>query len=323
MYQRFFGLTAAPFDLTPDPRFLFLTGRHREALSNLEYGLSSSKPLTVLVGEAGTGKTTLLQAALRSERCRTVQCVYLNNPSLTRLEFIEMLAQRFELSMRARESKAVLLTELETLLAARRGEGQVTALVVDEAQSMSRELLEEIRLLANIETTTDKLLPVVLAGQPELADRLNDPALRQLKQRVSLRCEIAPFSVEDTAGYIASRIARVGGNAASAFSREAVMLIHARSRGIPRSINVICDNALLTAYGLRRQPVDSAIVWEVVRDFDFGGADRVTTDAVAPAAPAFAAGVAAAAADPVDTAPPASAEPSPVPFRPVSLLGLR
>src|SRR5437867_2481121 len=170
MYLRCYGLQEAPFELTANPRYLFLTPQHREALSNLQYGLFSAKAITVLIGEAGTGKTTLLQAALDSERCRSVQCVYLNNPALTRAEFIELLARRFGLSQRAEESKAALLTELEAVLQERRARGQITALVVDEAQSLSLELLEEIRLLANSETTTDKLLPVVLAGQPELSD---------------------------------------------------------------------------------------------------------------------------------------------------------
>jgi general secretion pathway protein A len=278
MYQRFYGLRELPFELTPNPRYLYLPHQHREALSNLEYGLFSAKPITVLIGEAGTGKTTLLQAALDSERCRHVQCVYLNNPALTRAEFIEMLARRFNLSEQAHESKAALLSELEEVLTARRSEGQITALVVDEAQSLSRELLEEVRLLANSETSTDKLLPLVLAGQPELSDRLNEAALRQLKQRVSLRCEIRAFKLEETAAYIATRIRVAGGEAARVFTREAVTLIHERSRGIPRTISVMCDNALISGLALGRQPVDSAIVAEVVRDFDLAGADGATME---------------------------------------------
>ena len=191
----------APFELTANPRFLFLTPQHREALSNLQYGLFSAKAITVLIGEAGTGKTTLIQAALDSERCRHVRCVYINNPTLTRTEFVELLARRFELSDHARESKAALLTELERELHERRARGEVTALVIDEAQSLSDELLEEIRLLANSETVDEKLLPVVLAGQPALAGRLNEPQLLQLKQRVTLRCEIAPFKLEVTARF--------------------------------------------------------------------------------------------------------------------------
>jgi general secretion pathway protein A len=268
MYQRFYGLRELPFELTPNPTFLFLSARHREALSNLEYGLSTAKPVTVLIGEAGTGKTTLLRAALESERCRKVRCVYLNNPALTRDEFVETLARRFDLGPAAEHSKAVLLAELERVLRDRRNAGEITALVVDEAQSLSVELLEEVRLLANIETATQKLLPLVLAGQPELADRLNDPALRQLKQRVALRCEIAPFDLQETAAYIATRVRTAGGDASRLFTREAVTLIHEFSHGIPRTISVMCDNALVSGMALGRQPVDRGIVLEVSSDFD-------------------------------------------------------
>src|SRR5580765_6371049 len=235
MYQQFYGLQELPFELTPNPKCLFMTRRHREALSNLQYGLFSAKAITVLVGEAGTGKTTLLHAALESELCRNVTCVYLNNPALTRSEFIEVLSQRFDLSPRAAESKAVLLQELHHVLSERRACGQITALVIDEAQSLSGELLEEIRLLANIETPTQKLLPLVLAAQPELRDRLNEPGLRQLKQRVTLRCEIVPLNLEETCAYIAFRIRTAGGDASGLFTREAVQLIHQKSRGIPRT----------------------------------------------------------------------------------------
>jgi hypothetical protein len=148
----------------------------------------------------------------------------------------------------------------------------MTALLIDEAQSLSDELLEEIRLLANTETTTEKLLTLVLAGQPELRDRLNETELRQLKQRVTLRSEIGPFSQQETAAYIAWRIRTAGGDASKLFTREAVMLIHERSGGIPRTISVICDNALLTGFGLGRQPVTHDMVREVAHDFDLGDA---------------------------------------------------
>jgi general secretion pathway protein A len=268
MYQHFYGLRELPFELTPNPRYLFLTPQHREALSALEYGLSAAKPVTVLIGEAGTGKTTLISAALQSERCGQVSCVYLNNPALTREEFIATLASQFRLSPSAAASKAVLLEELGRILRDRRVQGQITALVIDEAQSLSLDLLEEIRLLANTETATEKLLPIVLAGQPELRDRLNDPRLRQLKQRVTIRVEIRQMTVNETAAYMATRIRTAGGDAATLFSREAVLLIHELSGGLPRTVNVICDNALLTGCALGRQPVDRQMVLDVARDFD-------------------------------------------------------
>ena len=267
MYQSFYDLRELPFELTRDPRYLFLTAGQREALSNLEYGLFAAKSVTLLIGDAGTGKTTLLRTALESERCRGVRCVYLNNPALTRDEFINTLATRFDLGASAAQSKAVLLEGLERVLRERRARGEITALVIDEAQRLSMELLEEVRLLANIETATEKLLPLVLAGQPELGDRLEDPNLRQLKQRVALRCEIVPFELAETAAYIASRIKTAGGVPSQLFTQEAVTLIHECSAGIPRTINVICDNALVTGLALDRQPVDRAVVWGVCQDF--------------------------------------------------------
>jgi type II secretory pathway predicted ATPase ExeA len=270
MYQRYYGLRELPFELTTNQNYLFLTAQHREALSNVRYGLSSAKAITVLIGEAGTGKTTLLHAALESDACRNVQCVFLNNPALTRSEFIQILSDRFNLSERAAESKAVLLAELNKVLRERRARGGITALVIDEAQSLSGELLEEIRLLANMETSTEKLLPLVLAGQPELRDRLNEPGLRQLKQRVTLRCQIVPLSLEETSAYIAFRIRVAGGDASKLFTREAVTLIHQKSRGIPRVISVMCDNALVNGCALERRIIDRTIVADVARDFDLG-----------------------------------------------------
>ncbi len=272
MYEHFYGLREAPFGLTADPRFLFYTAQHREALRNLEYGLSAAKALTVLIGEPGTGKSTLLRAAIDSSLCRSVKCAIIDNPTLTRSEFFEMLASRFELGPEAQKSKATLLRELESLIRARLSRGEITALVIDEAQALPDELLEEIRLLANMETPATKLLPVVLAGQPELAERLNEPHLRQLKQRISLRCELKALNLHHTAAYIASRIRTAGGDPANIFTREAVMLIYEYSRGLPRTISVMCDNVLIAAFALDRRQVDGDIVREVCRDFDLGPA---------------------------------------------------
>jgi general secretion pathway protein A len=289
MYQRFYGLRELPFELTSDPRYLYYTSGHREALSNLQYGLSEAKAVTVLIGEAGTGKTTLLRAAVESEPCRNVQCIYVNNPALTRGEFIQSLARWFGLGSDAATSKSTLLEELERLLRDRIARGVTMALVVDEAQSLSPKILEEVRLLANIETPTRKLLPLVLAGQPEMSARLNEPGLRQLKQRVALRCEISPFNVDETAAYVASRIRTAGGNAAKLFSREAVMLVHEYSRGIARTVNVLCDNALLNGMALGRQLVGRDIVLDVIKDFDLRGVSTIAhgvQSAQAPPAPA-------------------------------------
>jgi general secretion pathway protein A len=274
MYEQFYGFRERPFDLTPDPRYLVATDVHREALSNLEYAVASRKGITLLIGEAGTGKTTVIRAAVEKQSART-HCVHLHNPALTRTEFVEMLAARFGLSARAHASKTGLLLELEQLLRQRRDANETTLLIVDEAQSLPLEMLEEIRLLTNIETNDEKLLSLVVAGQPELAERLSDRALRQLKQRIALRCELRPLSLQESGGYVAGRIRAAGGAPAEVFTREAVVLIHERSRGIPRTINVIADNALVGGFAAQQRPVTTQLVREVCRDFDIATQQRV------------------------------------------------
>src|SRR5262245_7789621 len=200
MYEQFFGFKERPFDLTPNPRFLVLTESHREALSNLEYAIASRKGVTVLIGEAGSGKTTVIRTAIWKQPAR-VHSVHINNPTMSRAEFCEMLAMRFGLSDHARRSKTAMLIELEALLRNRRLHGEISLLIVDEAQSLPLELLEEIRLLANIESDDDKLMSVILAAQPELAFRLNNQELRQLKQRIALRCELRALTLPETVTY--------------------------------------------------------------------------------------------------------------------------
>jgi len=268
MYERFYGLRERPFDLTPNPRFLFLTDKHREALSHLEYALSRRTGITVLTGEAGTGKTTLVHAALEAKRGHDGFTVYMSNPLLTRQEFFEFLAWGFKLDFHAQGSKTRFILELTQSLVERQSAGGASALIIDEAQCLSHELLEEIRLLANIETADGKLLPVVLVGQPELADRLNEPSLRQLKQRVALRCVLPPLDASETAAYIANRISVAGGDGGSLFAPSAVESIFLHSRGIPRTVSVICDNALVTGFAADERPVSHRTVLEVCRDFD-------------------------------------------------------
>ncbi len=273
LYGQYFGLEEAPFDLTPNPRFLFLTPRQREALSNLQYALTSSKGFTVVVGEAGTGKTTLVRAALGAIADSGSRYVVINNPTLGRQEFYEFLARELRLSARAASSKAQFLEELQRDVEARAAVGGLTGLIVDEAQSIPRELLEEIRLLGNIETNTTKLLNIVLCGQPELADRLNEPSLRQLKQRVALRCELGPLSLGETASYMSGRLRIAGGSPSETFTRDAVVAVFQGSHGIPRTINVICDNALIGGFAAQQKPVSADIVEDVCRDFDLTPGD--------------------------------------------------
>jgi general secretion pathway protein A len=272
MYEQFYGLRDRPFDLTPDPRFLYLTPKHSEALAHMEYGLASRKGITLVIGEVGTGKTTLLQTALRRRAAKS-RIAHVSNPTLTHAEFYVLLASGLGLSGAAAASKAQFLLELKQVVLADHEIGDVTAIVIDEAQSLPIELLEEIRLLANFETETEKLLAVILVGQPELADRLNEPALRQLKQRIALRCTLGPLDLFETAAYIAGRIRIAGGDAARLFTRDAIVDIYESSGGIPRVISVICDNALLTGFAEGVRPVDRKLVMEVCRDFSFGRAE--------------------------------------------------
>ena len=268
MYERFYGLRERPFDLVPNPRFLYLTARQREAQGNLRYGLTTPRGLTLLIGEAGTGKTTLIQAILGEIGEQPVECVLLSNPTLTRAEFYEYLAAGFGLPTAAGASKTQFLFDLRRHLIAKRHAGIVAGLILDEAQSLPYDLLEEVRLLSNIETTTEKLLNVVLAGQPELADRLNEANLRQLKQRISLRCELSAFTFQETGAYIAGRLRIAGTDPAKVFTREAVLAIHEASGGVPRVVNVICDNALIGGFAAQTKPIVKSIVDEVCRDFD-------------------------------------------------------
>jgi general secretion pathway protein A len=296
MYHSFYGFQERPFDLTSDLKFLLLTHKHREALAHLEYGTTAGTGITLLIGEAGTGKTTLIRKVLTSKRpLAQSRIVLITNPALSREEFFDCLADGFRLTPGARQSKTVFLRELEVALI--RGLEQPSSdvprvLVIDEAQSLPDDLLEEVRLLANIESETEKLLRVVLAGQPALADRLNEPKFRQLKQRVGLRCRLDPLDMNETASYIAHRIARAGGVPGRAFSREAVMAIHQRSEGVPRTINVICENALLTGFAAGQRPVGLKIVAEVCADLelmdgvDVPGRSRVRAEVAPRGAPA-------------------------------------
>jgi type II secretory pathway predicted ATPase ExeA len=268
MYEKFFGLRERPFDLTPNPRFMYFTPRHREALVNLQFGIESRKGVVVLIGEAGMGKTTVIRAAIETQRTNEVRCVYLNNPLLTRGEFIEFLANALQLSTAAERSKTRLVAELASRLTEERQRGATVVLLIDEAQSLSNELLEELRMLTNIETHSEKLVTLVLVGQPQLAERLNDERLGQLKQRIELRCTLSPFELAETVMYIRNRVRIAGGDAVQMFTRDAIQVIHERSRGIPRSISVICENALVGAFAENQKPVTRALVQEVCDEFD-------------------------------------------------------
>lgn len=251
MYCAFYGLREPPFALTSNPKYFLMTRGHEEALSNLRYGLAASTGITLLLGEAGTGKTSVLRKGLGDAidgSSATIRIVHVNNPTLSAPEFVDTLAHGFQLSAAASSSKSQLLRELEHTLLQHRDAGRACALVVDEAQSLPNELLEEVRLLTNMEAGGERLLRIVLAGQPSLGVRLNQPGLLQLKQRIDLRYVLPPLTLHEVAAYIAGRITIAGGVPGAAFSREAVATIHQRSRGVPRTINVLCGNALLSSF---------------------------------------------------------------------------
>ncbi|MGI8654376.1 MAG: ExeA family protein [Pyrinomonadaceae bacterium] len=266
MYREFYGLKELPFALTPDPRFIYFTPSHTEVMANLHYGIESGKGLVVVTGEVGTGKTTILRWML-DRLDRTVLVAYIFNPRLTVPEFYQHLASL--LDVQQWESKSQLLLELGKTLESRHGRGLRTVLIVDEAQGLSPYVLEEIRLLSNFESNTAKQLQIILTGQPELRDVLNDPNLRQLKQRVALRCQIKPLpNVEETERYISSRLLNAGAERTDIFSPGAIDYIFRCSDGIPRNVNNLCDNALLTGFAAQQATIGRQIIEEVADTFD-------------------------------------------------------
>jgi general secretion pathway protein A len=265
MYLQFYSLRDIPFSLTPDPRFLYFTASHREVMANLHYGIQHGKGLIVATGEVGTGKTTLLRAML-ARLDRSVLSSYIFNPGLTVPEVYQHLAADFGLGNYS--SKSDLLMKLGRLLVTRHSRGLRTVLVVDEAQGLSRELLEEIRLLLNFETYTEKQLQIILTGQPELRQLLNSPDLRQLKQRISLRCEIKPLKADEISPYIRTRLKVAGAVRQDLFTADAVGMIFRASEGIPRLVNNICDNALLTGYATNTRTITAEIIAEVSEALD-------------------------------------------------------
>ncbi|HAF14761.1 MAG TPA: hypothetical protein DHU55_08390 [Blastocatellia bacterium] len=266
MYTEFYGLKELPFALTPDPRFIYFTPSHTEVMANLHYGIESGKGLVVVTGEVGTGKTTILRWMMR-RLDRTVLVAYIFNPRLSVPEFYQHVAAL--LDVQKWETKSELLMELGRSLESRHSRGLRTILIIDEAQGLSPHVLEEIRLLSNFESDTAKQLQIVLTGQPELREVLNDPDLRQLKQRIALRCVIKPLpNVEETKRYITSRLLVAGAERTAIFSPGAIDYIFRCSEGIPRSINNLCDNALLAGYAAGEITIGPSIIEDIAETFD-------------------------------------------------------
>jgi general secretion pathway protein A len=270
VYKNLYQLKKNPFEITPDPAFLFPTGRHNEALASLYYGVTSHRGFVVLTGEVGTGKTLMLRSLLGLLQRRSVAFALIFNPSLSPLEFIRYVAGDFGLPVSGK-AKDEIIQLLNRFLLQRHEQRLTTVLVVDEAHHLSREVLEEIRLLTNLETAQQKLLQIVLAGQPELDEKLDSFELRQLKQRIALRCQLEPLALEECRRYIARRLEIAGApSGSSIFSDSAVMTVFRQSKGIPRLINTICENALLAGFAKRSPIITAEIVEGVAKDLRLG-----------------------------------------------------
>jgi general secretion pathway protein A len=268
MYKSFFNLKRNPFEITPDPSFLFPTRRHNEALAALYYGVRRHKGFVVMTGEVGTGKTLLVRCLLQLLNRKDVAYAYVFNSRLSPVEFLQYIAGDLGLNT-AGKNKSELLLELSNYLISRYQQKLTTVLVVDEAHHLEVEVLEEIRLLTNLETAERKLLQILLVGQPELDLKLDSFELRQLKQRIALRSQLEPLSLEETSGYIQRRLQLAGANSHTAllFPPETIARVYRHSSGIPRLINTVCENALITAFARQSHTVGTDIVDEVAADF--------------------------------------------------------
>jgi len=273
----FYGLKEIPFGLTPNPRYIFKTESYLEVISNLKYGIYHYKGLVVVTGEVGTGKTTTLRSMME-QLGPDISAVYILNPYITVSEFYELLVGGLRLGLSSGASKAEILNALTRSLAQRHTKRLRTVLIVDEAHGLSPAVLEEIRLLANFETNTEKLLQLVLCGQPELRETLNHPALRQLKQRISLRCSIKPLGQFEIDKYIRFRLKMAGAERVDIIDGEALDLIGRVSLGIPRVINNICDNALLKGYATGSPVITREIIDEVIDLLDLTRVETTTAD---------------------------------------------
>jgi general secretion pathway protein A len=270
MYKGFYNLQRNPFEITPDPSFLFPTKRHNEALASLYYGVTAHRGFVVLTGEVGTGKTLILRSLLGLLQRRDVAFALIFNPTLTPLEFMRYIALDFGLPVTGK-AKDELIHVLNGFLLQRHQRGLTTILVVDEAHHLSAEIVEEIRLLTNLETSQQKLLQIVLAGQPELDQKLDSHELRQLKQRIALRCHLDPLGMNETREYMARRLQIAGAPAAGQiFSEPAIEAVFRHSRGIPRLVNTICENALLSGYAKQSATITPDIIDGVARDLRLG-----------------------------------------------------
>lgn len=269
MYKEFFGLRANPFNVNPDPRYLFLTRHTEEALACLTYGIQTRKGFVLLTGEVGTGKTTLINKLLEWLRLQQVATAFVFNSKMNVPQFLDYMMTDFGIPVET-DSKSQILMRLYNWLLDRYRAGETAVLIVDEAQNLSDDVLEEIRMMTNLETFTEKLLQIILVGQPELEQRLKQPQLRQLRQRLTLRAKTHPLSLEETKAYVSQRLRIAGSNGHMIFEPEALVAIHRYSAGIPRVVNLLCEHCLVGAFVDQQRTVSPAGVESVAREFDLG-----------------------------------------------------
>ncbi len=268
MYTKFFGLQEKPFEITPDPKFLYLSPKHKEALAHLLYAVNENKGFTVVTGEVGTGKTVLLRTLLDRMDGDT-RTAFLFNPKLDSNDFFRSICEDLELNVSG-GTKGEYLSHLQNFLVDSFAQKKKVVLIIDEAQTLGGQLLEEVRLLTNLETPERKLLQVILLGQPELDAILEAPEFRPLKQRISVRYHLEPLNWEETKAYVKKRLKAAGARNLYLFTPNALKTIYRYSKGIPRLINVVCDNALLNGYASERRVIARSVVQEVIDDLEGG-----------------------------------------------------
>ena len=282
MYREFYGLKANPFNVNPDPRYLFLTRHTEEALACLTYGIQSRKGFVLLTGEVGTGKTTLINKLLEWLRLQQVATAFVFNSRLDVTQFLDYMMADFGIPCDS-EAKSQVLLKLYNWLLDRYRAGKTAVLIIDEAQNLSEEVLEEVRMLTNLETFTEKLLQIVLVGQPELEQKLKLPQLRQLRQRLTLRAKTHPLTLDETKAYVQQRLRIAGSNGEQIFTPDSLISVHRYSGGIPRVINLLCEHCLVSAFVDQQKIIEPGVVEGVARDFDLS--DSTASAAMTASAP--------------------------------------
>ena len=267
MYLNFYHLRKEPFQITPDPEFLFLSPSHKEALASIIYGIEQRKGFVAIIGEVGVGKTTLLRSYLEEVDRKPLKIVYIFNSNVSFRGLLKTVHQELGLTAEADDAYE-MVNRLHRWLIDEYKKGNNVVLIIDEAQNMPTETLENLRMLSNLETSKDKLMQIVLVGQPELEHKLNQKELRQLRQRIAVKATISPLTKEECMKYVRHRLSKVATKEAPVFTTEAMKQIVRKSQGVPRVINILCDNSLITGFGYQKRRIGSRIVKEVVADFE-------------------------------------------------------